>query len=108
MNTTTVLFCFGLRSEQEGLPGYLSGRSGTFRFIVRADNEPKTWEEATDLFLKNKDEFLRKLVAENISCHWQPVETSMEWIPACYLYSPEYITVGMRFSFMPPGKMVRY
>lgn len=96
----TISYFFGKRAEQEGLPGYSSGRSGYFTFKIPVESAPKTWQEAMEIFQAHKARFLQEAKEAVVSCAWQPLEDRTEWIPTCYLEKPEHINVENRFSFL--------
>jgi hypothetical protein len=95
----SIDFWFGVRAVQD-LPGYSSGRYGSFIFKVASEKLPKTWEEAFEIFKTEKDRLLRELKEEGISCLWQPIKDRIEWIPTCYLEKPEYIDVEEHYCFL--------
>ena len=87
---------FGIREAQD-LPGYPSGRVGTFVFKFQVDGAVATKRSALIAAAFSRDEFLQQTRAAGISSRLQvinnPDGSRAPWIPTCYLDSCEFATV---------------
>ncbi len=91
-----VTIGFGYRVPQD-LPGYPSGRGGTFSFSFEVDGRITTKKNALVAAAFFREEFLKQTKEAGISSRMQvliPDDGSRApWIPTCYLDECEYAEV---------------